>query len=106
MFILRSLITSLWWKQAMGLKFFPKKREMTKSDKEPSKNHQESTRNQPEPRKNWPGHELSAALINFSVSFFIYLAFRNQKDKEYAIFQISTFAGYYFQQTAQVMVML
>ena len=86
--------------------FIPKKRETTKNDKEPSKNHQESTRNQPEPRKNWPGHEQSAALINFSVSFFIYLAFRNQKGKEYAIFQISTFAGYYFQQTVQVMIML
>ena len=101
MFILRSFITSLWWKQAIGLKFFKIQVLSQKNVKR-----LKTTRNQPEPRKNWPGHEQSAALINFSVSFFIYLAFRNQKGKEYAIFQISTFAGYYFQQTAQVMVML
>ena len=71
-----------------------------------SKYHQEPTRNQPEPRQNRPGHEQSAALINFSMSFFIYLASGNQEGREYAIFQTSTFVRYNFQQTVQVIVML
>ena len=109
MFILKSFTTYLWWKQAMGFRFFKlqvlsrKNVKRLKQTKNLSKNHQ-VTRNQPEPRQYRPGHEQSTALINFSTSFFIYLAFG--KGREYAIFQISTFVGYNFQQTVQVMVIL
>ena len=89
----------------MGFRFFKlqvlsrKNRKRLKQTRNLSKNHQ-VTRNQPELRQNRPGHEQSAALINFSTSFFIYLAFG--KGKEYAIFQISTFVDYNFNKLSQL----
>ena len=83
--------------------FSTKKRETTKTDKEPIK--KPPGINQNHARIDQATSSLLRLYILARV-FFIYLAFGNQEGIEYAIFQISTFVGYNCQRTVQVMVML